>query len=72
MFKKSFWKGATERAIKTFAQTAVAVLTADSVVGLLDVNAVELVSVAGLAAIVSVLTSVANPDFVAGHVADEA
>jgi hypothetical protein len=72
MFKKSFWKGATERAIKTFAQTAVAVLTADTVVGLLDVNAVELLSVAGLAAVVSVLTSVANPDFVAGHVADEA
>lgn len=72
MFKKAFWKGATERAIKTFAQTAVAVLTADTVVGLLDVNAVELLSVAGLAAVVSVLTSVANPDFVAGHVADEA
>jgi hypothetical protein len=72
MFKKAFWKGAAERAIKTFAQTAVAVLTADSVVGLLDVNTVELVSVAGLAALVSVLTSVANPDFVAGNIADEA
>lgn len=69
MFTSAFWKGAAERAVKTFAQSAVAVLTAD-VAGLLEVNFLELGSVAGLAALVSVFTSVANPDFVAGHVAD--
>jgi len=70
VFTRSFLKGAVERAVKTFAQSAVAVLSAD-VAGLLDVDFVQLASVAGLAALVSVFTSVANPDFVAGHVADE-
>ncbi len=64
-FSTAFWRGAAERAVKTFAQAGVAVLTADTT-GLLDVDFGQLASVAGLAALVSVLTSVANADFVSG------
>lgn len=67
----AFWKGASERAIKTFAQAGVALITADAVVGLLDLDVVSLLSVSGLAALVSVLTSVGNADFVAGDVHKE-
>lgn len=59
MFTKSFAIAALERAIKTFAQAAVAVLVGN-VTGLLDVDWVQLASVSGLAALVSVLTSVAS------------
>lgn len=59
MFTKLFWKDATERAIKTIAQTMVAMLTAGAT-GLLTVDYVNLLSVAGLAGVVSVLTSVAS------------
>lgn len=55
---KAFWVDTFDRAVSTFAQAAVAVLTAN-VTGLLDVDWVQLASVAGLAAGVSVLTSVA-------------
>lgn len=54
----AFWVDAFDRAVSTFAQAAVAVLTAN-VTGLLDVDWGQLASVAGLAAGVSVLTSVA-------------
>lgn len=59
MFTKSFALASLERAIKTFAQAAVAVLVGN-VTGLLDVDWVQLASVSGLAALVSVLTSVAS------------
>lgn len=59
MFTKSFAVAALERAIKTFAQAAVAVLVGN-VTGLLDVDWAQLASVSGLAALVSVLTSVAS------------
>lgn len=55
---KTFWVDTFDRAVSTFAQAAVAVLTAN-VTGLLDVDWVQMGSVAGLAAGVSVLTSVA-------------
>lgn len=55
---KTFWVDTFDRAVSTFAQAAVAVLTAN-VTGLLDVDWGQLASVAGLAAGVSVLTSVA-------------
>ncbi len=67
---KAFWSGAAERAVKTFAQAAVAFVTAD-VVGLVDLDFGALASVAGLAAFVSLLTSVANPEFVAGSPSDD-
>lgn len=59
MFTKLFWKDATERAIKTIAQTMVAMLTAGAT-GLLTVDYINLFSVAGLAGVVSVLTSIAS------------
>lgn len=57
---RKFWAETTERAVKTFAQAAVALLTAGPVVGLIDVDFAQVASVAGLAAAVSVLTSVAS------------
>lgn len=59
MFTKSFWKQTAERSVKTFAQAAVALLTGDGL-GLLNVDWGATASVAGLAALVSLLTSVAT------------
>lgn len=55
---RKFWVDTFDRAVSTVAQAAVAVLTAN-VTGLLDVDWVQIASVAGLAGAVSVLTSVA-------------
>ena len=62
MFTKAFALATLERAIKTFCQAAVAVLTAGAT-GLLDVDWIGIGSVAGLAAVVSVLTSVGSAGF---------
>ena len=56
---KNFWAYAAERAIKTAAQTAVAVLGA-GMVSLLTIDFASLVAVAGGSALLSVLTSVAG------------
>jgi hypothetical protein len=56
MFGKSFWVNLFERAVSTFAQSAVGVLSVASL-GLLHVNWLDVVSVAGLAAVLSVLKS---------------
>ena len=56
---KRFWVESAERSVKTFAQAAVAILTAD-VAGLLSVDWVQVFSIAGLSALVSVLTSIAS------------
>jgi hypothetical protein len=55
---KKYWAYAGERAIKTVAQTAIATLTAAGVVGVLEVDAVQLFSVSALAGVMSLLTSV--------------
>lgn len=55
---KAFWVDTFDRAVSTVAQAGVAVLTAN-VTGLLDVDWVQIGSVAGLAGAVSVLTSIA-------------
>ena len=57
MFTKTFWTQAAERAVKTFAQAALALLTGDGL-GLLDVNWGAVASVGGLAAVASVLSSI--------------
>lgn len=57
---KVFWYDTAERAIKTVAQTMVALLSADSVLGVLDVDWGAMLSVSALAGLVSVLTSVAS------------
>lgn len=64
MFTKTFWKDTAERAVKTFAQSLAAVLTAGAT-GVLDVDWVNALSVSLLATLVSVLTS-----FGSGYVGD--
>lgn len=73
MWTAKFWKGAGERAVKTFLQTFVAVVTAaagaDAIgmtAGLGDVSWASAASVAALATILSLATSVGNADFTAG------
>lgn len=70
---KSFWLGAAERAVKTFCQVFVAVIFlgvgADAVgvtAGIADVSWTDALSVAGLATILSVATSIGNARFTAG------
>lgn len=62
---KTFWKDTLERAIKTFAQSLAAVMTAGAT-GVLDVDWVNALSVSLLATLVSVLTSVGS-----GYVGDD-
>ena len=63
---KAFWAGVAERSLKTAAQTLIAVIGTGTL-GILDVDWLTALSVAGLATILSVLTSVAQPEFVAGE-----
>ena len=67
----AFWKGTTERAVKTFAQALLGVLIGGAT-ELLDVDWVAALSVAGLATVVSLLTSISTPDFTAGAPTPEA
>lgn len=60
-----FWKGAGERAIKTFFQTLVALIGTSAVV-LQDVDWAFIASGSTLAAILSLATSLGNADFTAG------
>jgi hypothetical protein len=59
MFGTYFWKSTAERAVKAFAQSLMAVLSA-STLGLLDVDWVACLSTAGMATLLSVLSSVAS------------
>lgn len=65
IFAPTFWKRTTERAIKTAAQVAAALLVVD-VTGIHDVNWPLVGSASALAAIVSVLTSVGS-----GYIGDD-
>lgn len=56
---KEFWRAAGIRAIKTCAQTAVALIGTNAV-GVTEVNWVGVASGAALAGVVSVLTSIAT------------
>jgi len=60
-----FWKGAGERAIKTFFQSLVALIGTSAVI-IQDVDWIFVVSGSLLAAILSLATSLGNADFVAG------
>lgn len=51
-------KSALIRAVKTFAQTAISILTVGQ--AFIDVNWINVLSVSGVAAIISLLTSVAG------------
>jgi hypothetical protein len=57
IFTTSFWSFAGERAIKTFAQAALATLGTGTI-GLLTIDWVNLLSISGGAALLSLLTSV--------------
>lgn len=59
MWSHTYWIAVTERAVKTVAQTAAALLVGSGA-GLLDVDWVSVVSVSGLAGLVSVLTSIGS------------
>lgn len=60
MFTKAFWKGVTERAIKAFSYSLVAAMTADGF-NVLDLEGVKgALVVAGTAALLSVLGSIAS------------
>jgi hypothetical protein len=56
MFEIDFWKDAGERAIRTAAQSIIALLTG-SVTGILDVDWTQTLSISALAAFLSVLMS---------------
>lgn len=73
MITAAFLKGAAERALKTFLQTFVAVLIAgvgaEAVgvsAGILDADWLTALSVAALATVLSLATSIGNADFTAG------
>lgn len=66
----AFWRGAAERAIKTFAQALVGIIGVGAV-GLLDVDWWQALSAAALATLASLLTSIGNADFTAGKEADQ-
>lgn len=58
MFTQNWLKAAGIRAVKTFAQAAVAAIGVSATMG--DVNWGVVVSTAGLSAVLSILTSVAG------------
>jgi hypothetical protein len=53
---KNWWKAAGIRAIKTFCQTAVSMLTVGQ--AMLDINWLHVISVSGVACVISLLTSI--------------
>lgn len=55
---KQFWIDAADRAVATFAQGALGAITADTI-GVTDLDLGAIASIGGLAALVSILTSVA-------------
>ncbi len=65
IFTRSFAKDVAERSVKTFAQVLAAMLGANAT-GILDADWTSSLSVAGLAAVVSILTSIGS-----GYVGDD-
>jgi hypothetical protein len=59
MFTAAFWAAAFERAVKTFAQALLATLAAGPF-GVLDAPWQTAASLAGMAALLSILTSMAS------------
>lgn len=59
MFGSYFWKATAERAVKSFAQSLLAILSASSL-GLLQVDWLTCLSTAGMATLLSLLSSIAS------------
>jgi len=59
---KKFWSYSAERAIKTFAQTTIGVITANAALSIVDVDFGTTLGVAALATLMSLLTSVLQYD----------
>lgn len=59
MWTADFWKAVTERAVKTFAQSLLAVVAVGQV-GFNDINWLASLSIAGVATVASILSSVAS------------
>jgi|TARA_B110000977_G_scaffold152001_1_gene192951 hypothetical protein len=55
---KSYLQYSVERAIKTVAQTAIAVITGSQVLNVIDVDWGQVAGIAALAGVMSLLTSV--------------
>lgn len=55
---KTWWKAAGVRALKTFCQTAVSMLTVGQ--AFIDIDWKNVLSVSGVAAVISLLTSIAG------------
>lgn len=68
-YSAPFWAGLGERALKTFAQSLAASLAVGT--GLLDVDWLGALGIAGTATLLSVLTSIANPGFTEGKAEPE-
>lgn len=62
MFDSRFWIAASERAVKTFAQTLVA-LIGTGAVGVLEIDWLQMLSISATATILSILSSVASSNF---------
>ncbi len=60
MFTRVFWRDTAERAVKTAAQTAVAYVSAAGALDVLAVDWASGLSLAGGAAVLSVLTSLGS------------
>ena len=56
MYSWCFWKDAIERTVRTFAEATVALLTASGT-GLLDTDFRQVLSIAGMAALIALMTS---------------
>ena len=55
---KDFWVQTAERAVKTFCQTAVSLITVGNMIT--DLNWLEILGISATSAVVSVLTSIAT------------
>lgn len=54
----AYWAYAGERAVKTVAQSMLATITASAALSLVDVDFAQVLGIAGLAGLMSLLTSV--------------
>ena len=59
---KRFHQYATERAVKTFAQTMLGVITASAAMSIIEIDFVQALGVSALATLMSLLTSVLQYD----------